>query len=68
MIKNSIGSNEFQGLARSTKGKNKIEGPTVKAPKFNKKAKQKLTGIVFFSQKTPSNSFLVICSIFRAVR
>ena len=42
MIKNSIGSNEFQGLARSTKGKNKIEGPTVKAPKFNKKAKQKL--------------------------
>jgi len=38
----SITSHEFQGLARGMKGKNKIEGPTVKAPKFNKKAKQKL--------------------------
>ena len=40
--KMSITSNEFQGLARAKKGKEKTSPPTVKAPKISKKAKQQL--------------------------
>jgi hypothetical protein len=38
----AITSNEFEGLARSARGKKKSSPPTVKAPQMNKKAKQRL--------------------------
>jgi len=38
----TISQNEFQGLARSKSGKGKTTPPTVKAPKMNKAAKQRL--------------------------
>lgn len=38
----AITSQEFHGLVKGKKGKGKMQAPTVKAPKFNKKAKQAL--------------------------
>jgi len=38
----AITSQEFRGLSRGKKGKGRMQAPTVKAPKFNKKAKQAL--------------------------
>ena len=41
-MKDFIGSHEFQGMARSIKGKKKSSPPSVKAPKMSKASKQNL--------------------------
>lgn len=38
----AITSQEFRGLTKGNMGKRKMQAPTVKAPQFNKKAKQAL--------------------------